>query len=215
MGTSARVTSIDALKDFREAMCLFCQAARDAICAVQMESRRLLDWVVYERPRHWERELRERQEEVAQAQQELFRVRLTGGKDRRPDDIEQRKALARAKQRVEEAEEKIKLVKKWRHIAQRAVDDFNGRVQRLAELVEGDPPPPVIFLDRAIDSLESYLAVAPPVVERAAASSAGSVARPIAESAAAAAPNAAPSPAEAQPADEAAADPAPTAEVKP
>ncbi len=181
MGPTVRVTSIDALKDFREAMCSFCQAARDAICAVQMESRRVLDWVVYDRPRYWERQLRERQEEVAQAQQDLFRVRLTGGKDRHPDDIEQRKALARAKQRVEEAQEKIELVKKWRHVAQRAVDDFDGRAQRLLELVEGDPPPPVLFIDRALDSLESYLAVAPPVVERAAPPTAPSMARPAAE----------------------------------
>jgi hypothetical protein len=210
------VTSIDALKDFREAMCSFCQAARDAICAVQIESGRVVDWVVYDRPRYWERQLRERQEEVAQAQQDLFRVRLTGGKDRHPDDIEQRKALARAKQRVEEAEEKIKLVKKWRHVAQRAVDDFGGRVQRLSELVEGDPPPPVIFLDRALDSLESYLAVAPPVVERASAAGAASVARPLAPSAVTSAPNAAPTPAEPpSTADEPAATPGQPAVVAP
>ena len=178
MGQSARVTSVDALRDFREVLFKFCERVRDGLCATQMDSRRVVDRLVFELPGFWKQQVRERQEEVAQAQAEWHRVKLMRAQDYKVDEVGPRKALERAKVRLEEAEEKIEKVRHWGRVAQRAVEEYEGRVRGLADLVEGDPPPSVVFLDRVVDSLDAYLKVAPPV---------GAPDKPIAASAAPAA----------------------------
>jgi hypothetical protein len=113
-------------------------------------------------PSYWKQQVHERQEEVAQAQAEWHRVKLMRAQDYKVDEVGPKKALARAKARLEEAEEKIEKVRHWGRVAQHAVEEYEGRVRGLTDLVEGDPPPSVVFLDRVVESLDAYLKVAPP-----------------------------------------------------
>jgi hypothetical protein len=162
MSQSARVTSIDAVKTFKESLCNFNEQARDALCAVEMESRRVLDWLLYEAPHRWERELRQGEKDLAEAKADLHRIQLQRSSGAKVDDIEQKKALQRAKDRIEEAEEKLKKVKHWGRVAQRASEEYLGRARRLADRVEGDPPASVVFMEKVIAALDAYLKVAPP-----------------------------------------------------
>jgi hypothetical protein len=154
---------VDALRDFREVLFKFCERVRDGLCATQMDSRRVVDRLVYELPSFWKQQVHERQEEVAQAQAEWHRVKLMRAQDYKVDEVGPRKALERAKARLEEAEEKIEKVRHWGRVAQQAVDEYEGRARGLADLVEGNPPPSIVFLDRVVASLDAYLKVAPPV----------------------------------------------------
>ena len=163
MGQSAKVTSVDALRDFREVLFKFCERVRDGMCATQMDSRRVVDRLMYELPSYWKQQVHERQEDVAKAQAEWHRVKLMRAQDYKVDEVGPRKALERAKARLEEAEEKVEKVQHWGRVAQRALEEYQGRVVALSDLVEGDPPPSVVFLDRVVDSLDAYLKVAPPV----------------------------------------------------
>jgi len=162
MTQSARVTSIDAVQQFKEALCIFCEQARDAICQVQMESRRVVDWLLFEAPSYWERALRAAEKDLANAKADLFRIQLQRSSGNRVDDIEQKKAVERAKHRIEEASEKLKSVQHWGRVAQRAHQEYEGRARRLADLVEGDPPPSVLFMEKVLETLDAYLQVAPP-----------------------------------------------------
>jgi hypothetical protein len=162
MAETARVTSVDAVKEFRETLVIFCENVRAGLCANEMESRHILDWLLGQQPAYWARQLRERQEEVSQAQADLYQIKLRRAQGARVDDIEQKKALERAKDRVEEAEEKLVKVRRWGRLVQQSIDEYQTRARRLADHVEGNPPPNVVFLDRVIGSLESYLRVAPP-----------------------------------------------------
>lgn len=162
MSQAARVTSIDAVKDFKEALCIFSEQARDAICAVQMDSRRVVDWLLYEAPTYWERQKREGEKDLAEAKSDLFRIQLQRSSGAKVDDIEQKKALEKAKNRIENAEEKLKKVKHWGRVAQQAVNEYESRARRLADLVEGDPPGSVVFMEKVIAALDAYLKVAPP-----------------------------------------------------
>ena len=163
MGQSAKVTSVEALRDFREVLFKFCERARDGLCATQMDSRRVVDRLTYELPNYWKQQVHERQEDVAQAQAEWHRVKLMRAQDYKVDEVGPKKALELAKARLEEAEEKVEKVQHWGRVAQRALEEYLGRVVALSDLVEGDPPPSVVFLDRVVDSLDAYLKVAPPV----------------------------------------------------
>lgn len=162
MGQSARVTSVDALRDFREVLFKFCDRVRDGLCATQMDSRRVVDRLLFELPSFWKQQVHERQEDVAQAQADWHRVKLMRAQDYKVDEVGPRRALERAKASLEEAEEKIEKVRHWGRVAQRAVEEYEGRARGLADLVEGDPPPSVVFLDRVIGSLDAYLKVALP-----------------------------------------------------
>lgn len=163
MGQSARVTSVDAVRDFRETLCTFCERVRDALLTTQMEGRRVVDRLMSELPGYWAQRVRECQEEVAQAQAEWHRVKLMRAQDYKVDEVTPKKALERAKAKLEYAEEKIEKVRHWGRVAQRAEHEFESRTRLLGDLVEGDPPPCVVFLDGVIDSLDAYLKVAPPV----------------------------------------------------
>ena len=134
MGQSARVTSIDSIKDFREALCSFCASVNDGLTATQMDSRRTLDWLLYEQPAYWERELKEREQRVAQAQADWHRIKMMKAQGYQVDDIEPKEALDAAKAAVKEAEEKIEKVRRWGRTVMRAVQEYEGRARQLAEI---------------------------------------------------------------------------------
>jgi hypothetical protein len=170
MASSARVTSVQAIVDFKVALLAFCQEAKEVLSTIEMEIRRTMDWVQRDQLPYWQREIRNRQEEVAQAKADLFRKQLTRISGQNPDYLEERKALRMANFRLEEAEDKVQVCKSWanRQLA-RAVDEYEGPARQLAGMVEGNPPPIIIFLDRIIGSLEAYLDVGATPVEMPAA----------------------------------------------
>ena len=160
MATSARVTSVQAIIEFKVALLAFCQEAKEVLATIEMEIRRTMDWVQRDQLPYWQREIRNRQEEVAQAKADLFRKQLTRLSGQNPDYLEERKALRMATFRLEKAEDKVQICRRWanRELAQ-AVDEYEGPARQLAGMVEGNPPPIIIFLDRIIGSLEAYLDV--------------------------------------------------------
>lgn len=161
MARSANVTSIDALRDFQAALVKFCDTAADALCAVQMEARRTYDWITHEQHAMWQRQMQVRRDELVQAKADLTRRRMQRTEGYVPDDTEQKKAVARAQRRIEEAEEKIENIRLWRVRLQQALNEYEGQARQLSNLLEGDPPPSVALVNRMIEALEAYLLVAP------------------------------------------------------
>jgi hypothetical protein len=171
MASSARVTSVQAIADFKVALLAFCQEAKEVLATTEMEIRRTMDWIQRDQLPYWQREIRNRNEEVAQAKADLFRKQITRISGQNPDYLEERKALRLATLRLEEAEDKVQTCKSWanRQLDQ-AVDEYEGPARQLAGMVEGNPPPMVIYLSRITGSLEAYLeegapaeALTPPV----------------------------------------------------
>lgn len=160
MASSARVTSVQAIVDFKVALLAFCQETKEVLATIDMEIRRTMDWVQRDQLPYWQREIRNRQEELAQAKADLFRKQLTRISGQNPDYLEERKALRIATFRLEEAEDKVQICRSWanRQLAQ-AVDEYEGPARQLAGMVEGNPAPIVISLDRIIGSLDAYLDV--------------------------------------------------------
>jgi hypothetical protein len=158
MATSARVTSVQAIADFKVALLAFCQEAKEVLASIEMEIRRMTDWVDRDRLSYWQREIRNRQEEVSQAKADLFRKQITRISGQHPDFLEERDALRLATYRLEEAEEKVQKCRFWggRQLPH-AVDEYEAPGRQLASMVEGNPPAIIILLDRVIRSLEAYL----------------------------------------------------------
>jgi hypothetical protein len=166
MSQSARVTSIEAVKEFQAALASFCAEARDALGAVAMEARRVHESILHDQLHGWRRAVRDRQEDLSQAKADLFRRQLARISGQDPDVIEQKEAVWLAQRRLEEAEDKVEKCRQWARLLQEALDEYQAPAQQLAALVEGKPPRSVAYLDQILDALDTYVAAAPPAAPR-------------------------------------------------
>src|SRR5437660_12267783 len=98
MSRSARVESVEALKHLKARLCEFGVDAEKALCATEMEIRRALDWV-QSQMKYWQRQVRERQEELAKAKNELTQRKHWRSDGRGPGYTEQEMAFRKAQER--------------------------------------------------------------------------------------------------------------------
>ena len=173
MRPPARVTSIDLLRDWLAALATFRADAQDALTTAALEVRRTFDWLE-DRKKTWSKAVRERYDEVTQAKSALSRKQWVLPGDRQPDITEEIKALRLAQRRLAEAEDKVACTRRWAPALARAVEEFEGPIRKLADLLEGDLPKAGGLLERLIADLEAYVAlnsaaVKPPPVSRASA----------------------------------------------
>jgi hypothetical protein len=159
--STARVTSVEAIRDFRGTYLVFCDEAKQSLETADAEARRMKDWISYQ-AQFWKKAIRECEEKLSQAKNALFRKELQKtAAGRTPDVIEEKKAVARAKEALEHAQRKLANCKRWEIEFDKAIGEYEGPARQLAGEVEGEPPRAVSHLDRVLDSLDAYMAVAP------------------------------------------------------
>ncbi len=110
--SEANVTQVAALADFRAALAEFNSEVRRALTDIQLEVRRAMEWIHVDRPAYWRLEARRSGEALAHAKDELAHSRTykkVG--DYIPACIEEKKAVDKAKRRLQLAEEKIEIVR--------------------------------------------------------------------------------------------------------
>jgi hypothetical protein len=160
MAESAGVRSIEALKDLRTALLAFGADVEEALAATELEIRRVLD-KLHEQGKYWQRQIRERQEEVTRAKAALIQRRWGHSNGIGPGTTEQEIALKVAQQRLKEAEEKVQTVRKWLTVLPRDIGEYEGPARRLAGFVEADLKQGAAVLGRRIDALDAYVNLAP------------------------------------------------------
>lgn len=158
--SQARVSSIEALAAWKEAVCLFGDTGKDALIAVEMELRRAFDWLE-EQAKHWRFEVRRREEQVLQAKNELTRKKMMPIIGKHPDTTEQEKALRKAQLRLAEAEEKIETCRRWAIELRRCAEEYLGTAHQLSGWLEGDLPRATAALEQRITALEQYASMNP------------------------------------------------------
>src|SRR2546430_6056173 len=77
MDQQAKVTSVDALENFRASLILFLSKAKPALEEVMHEVVRTRLWVENEQRSFWEREIKTRRRKLEQAQAELFSANIS------------------------------------------------------------------------------------------------------------------------------------------
>ena len=156
----ARLTRIDAVQDMATAVDAFRAAATAALEDLDMEIRRALDWIHHDRHEHWDHEVRRGWERVTQTRVELHQAiatRRVG--DHEPACVDERKAIVRAKQRLEVAQEKVEAVRHCIRTIDQAVSEYRGSRTALAGWLESEAPRAMSALHRMMDNLEAYLSV--------------------------------------------------------
>ena len=157
MSDNARVTSIDAVAAFRSAMRTFEEEAAQAILTLDEQCRRGLDWLDHDAPAYWRQEVKRCSDLVARTRSELETCRMRSVAGQRQSCLEQEQAYRAAKVKLQQAEEKIEVVRKWANRMRRELDDYRGRTMGLRMALERDLPKTMALLDRTIAALDSYV----------------------------------------------------------
>ena len=161
----ANVLSIPALRDLKAGVLLFQQECQAGLDAAQMELHKIVAWIEQDRPAYWQAQTRRAFDKVAATRAALAscQMRTVGG--HRPSCIEEKKAHAKAKLRLEHCHEQLKRVQRWSVKLQREVDEFRGRIAAARRMVDQVLPKSIALLDRSIAALEDYAEVTQPVAD--------------------------------------------------
>lgn len=159
----AHVSSIDSIRTFKAAVLTFAEEVGNALHEVNSDVARTLVWLEKDQKAHWERQVRIRSELVARAKSELYRKQMTSSsKEGKPSTVDEVRALKKAEARLDESHQKIRAIKRWSTQMQREMIVYRGQSASLAGAVHRDLPQAIMVLDKIVDNLESYLAMAPP-----------------------------------------------------
>lgn len=158
MAEFAEVTSLQALMDWKASLCTFTSEAKEALSSLAMEIQHTLAWVE-DQLKYWKSMVAKCEEEVFQAKLELSRRRMMRIGDRPPDTTEQERALRRARERLEHAQEKEENCRHWLRQLPQDINDYQGPARLLEGMLEADMPRADALLESKIASLEAYLQI--------------------------------------------------------
>jgi hypothetical protein len=162
---SARIHNTRALMDAKAALVKFAEEAGAAIASMDSDVQRISIWLGTDRPYHWKKEIRRREDLVAKARAEISRKQIV----RAPEPasiVEERRALQRAQQYLEEAQRRAEATRRWASRWERDAMMYKGSVAGLCEALARDIPMACARLDRMADALEAYQRIAPPTTEQ-------------------------------------------------
>lgn len=158
---AADVRSLDAVRELHAATCKFRSEIIDGLASVDLTVRRANDWLS-DQLNFWQRTIRETEDEVFQAKQELAQRKYVGFDGRVPDTTVQEEKLKRCQAKLRYAEDKVQKVRTWmRKLPTLVSEVYDGPAKHLAATVETDLPRGLALLERRIVALEEYLQIAP------------------------------------------------------
>ena len=166
MAQTAKVLSIQALKDFRLSLINFVEESRNALSGVDMELKRMRDWLERDQLSYWQMQVKRRHEAMMMARTELHRRKISQQGSDAVSDTEQKEALREAQRRLHMAEEKVEIVKKLIPIFHHAVSDYVSHATPMADHLSGGIDKSLGSLEKMVQALEAYLATAPPTAPR-------------------------------------------------
>ena len=158
MGNKARVHAIEAVADLKPAMIKFQEECSAALMGAESDAGRMELRLRTERLPYWKKQIRVRQDELLRAKSELIAKQATKDGDQR-SSVEERKAVEKAKRRVEEAQQKYETTRGWlRRLEQEAIKYQSG-VQPLKTFLSTEAVRSIAELERMVAALEAYAAL--------------------------------------------------------
>lgn len=167
MAKFAKVESLDALKELRTFLCHLASKITLSIEDAEYDLQNTVNWLKQDQSPYWKSQVNKRKEEFMRAKLELKRKQYLekpsmGGSY---SHIDQKKALAIAQSRFEQAESKLKKVHHWIPILEKQMHECRTTLQGLSNLIQIDLSKKRTQIDQMIYSLESYMDVTVPELE--------------------------------------------------
>lgn len=158
MSQSAKVTSIDTLESFRANLVVYMAKAGRVLDDVTDDIARTKVWLQTDRVMYWKKEVRQRQKVLDQANAELMTERLA---DNREAIQARRIAVRKAKDKVQEAEERLARVKYWIRHYESAVEAKTKVVHQMRHFLDYDLKKALAYLEGTSKSLIEYAEIRP------------------------------------------------------
>jgi hypothetical protein len=158
MAERAQVTSVEALESFRARLIIYLSKARPTLEEMCDEVSRTKDWLQSDRRSHWQNELRRTSRELDQARQELFSARVA---NLHGPTSAQQLAVTRAQRVHRQAEDKLRLLRKWCRDFENLTDPLTKQLDQLHTFLTSDMPRAVAYLAQVTSTLEAYAKIAP------------------------------------------------------
>jgi hypothetical protein len=155
----ANVRSLDSIQRFRPKVAQFEEDLGSALTSLRQEISRTLQWLDHDCPSYWQNQVRSGFDHVAEARTTLMRKQMITVAGHRSECIDEKKALSKAKQNLELAQEKVQACRQWSIKAHHAADEYTARVGRVEQAVGKGLPRIKMMLDRMLAALESYAQV--------------------------------------------------------
>jgi hypothetical protein len=156
----AKVTSVDAIEQFRSVLLVFLSKSRPTLEEIVSEVNRTRQWLQHDQVVHWERQMKIRQRTLEQAQAELFSASMS---TIQKASAAQQMAVRRARRAVHEAEDKLRILKKWSREIDNRTDPFVKEIEQLHGFISVDMTKAVSYLTEIIKSLQAYAEISPAV----------------------------------------------------
>jgi len=153
MDGQANVSSIDALEAIRADLIGFMEKARVALEDAEGEVRRTRTWLDVDRSNHWTAQMKLRVKQLEQAEAEYYNARIT-----RPTEnhASHKMAVAKAQRRVEEADGKLHVLKRWRMQFDNRATPLLRQLDPAFHLIGNHLPKGVHSLGESIKALQDY-----------------------------------------------------------
>jgi hypothetical protein len=166
MSKSANVLSVDTLRDFKVQMINFAEEARNSLSGVDMELRRMRDWIERDQLGFWVAQIKKRQEDLMQARSDLHRRKLSQSGSDAVSDADQKEALREATKRLHVAEEKVAMIKKLIPFLHHAIDEYHSHSQPLGDHLAGGFEKSLAILEKMSNALDAYAALKAPTAPK-------------------------------------------------
>ena len=158
MPERAKVTSLEAIEDFRAKLIVYRDKAARVLDEVNDEVTRARLWLENERPVFWQNQIKQKTRELEQAQQELFSAQLSGLRDA---SFGQQAAVQKCRRAIRDAEERLKLVKQWQRQFDQRVSSPARQVEKLRHTLSNDLGQAVFWLNEVTKTLTDYTELSP------------------------------------------------------
>jgi hypothetical protein len=158
MAERAHVTSSDAIEAFRAAIIGYLSKTRPVLEDAIDDVQRTRQWLQHDRRMHWENQLRRRRKVLEEAEQAVFSARIA---NLREVSSAENAAVLRAKRAVTEAEDKLRIVKRWSNEFDNRVEPLVKQLEQLRTLLANSMPKAALHLAQVIKALDAYAGVSP------------------------------------------------------
>ncbi len=153
MSNQARISSIDALEGFRAELIHYIEKARVALEDMTGEARRTHTWLDVDRTQYWAAQLKKCKKQLDQAEEELYSANLTSPQ---ASNAIQKLAVAKARRKLDEAEAKMSVIKRWRQVYDNRTGPLLRQLEPMFFRVGQHLPKAVHSLGESIKSLQAY-----------------------------------------------------------
>ncbi|MFC7336539.1 hypothetical protein ACFQY0_05060 [Haloferula chungangensis] len=156
MAEQARVASIDALEEFRTALLRYQNRATQSLDDVSGDVKQMREWITFDRRMHWQSEVKRRTRKLEQAEAELMSSKFSELKD---DHSVQQLAVKKASRSLAEAEEKLRVTKRWARDFDAIVAPGTRQLDGMRERLSTSLPKSISAMGETIGLLRDYAEV--------------------------------------------------------